>query len=113
VRHVLRHRSASRGSLVNLWELDFTDHNILASIQVASAPLVHVVIRVRNIWVRDRSRSEFAITCLDGAGETWAIENGVFDAELPQPILPSMSLILGQAPASTSAVLQTIGAAPR
>jgi hypothetical protein len=54
--HHLRHRSASGGSLVNLFDWDWTDRAIIAAIQVASAPIVHVVIKVKPVSRHVRQR---------------------------------------------------------
>lgn len=92
--------------MTNQWEIDYADQTVLASIQVASAPVVHVVLHVANICSRSSERGEFAIQRL--SADCWAVESGVFDAGLPppHPMLPRMSLVLTHAPESVSAALE-------
>jgi hypothetical protein len=99
----LRHRTAS-GGLVNQWDLD-ADDKLLCSIQVASGPLVYVVLTVKGVRTRVRERGEYAIRCVSGDGSVWAVEQGVFDADREAPELPPMSLVLTHAPPEVAARL--------
>lgn len=106
--HHLIHRSAAGSATSNVWDLDWSDSTILASIQAGSAPIVHVAIRVRPVLHRDRKKNEFAIVCVSGDADRWAIESGVYDAHLPDPVLPAMSLMLTHAPVNIAKVLSRI-----
>lgn len=106
--HHLRHRSAS-GSLENMWELD-DDGMLLACIKVAAAPIVHVGIKIANVRRRDRARGEYAVWSVSAAGDIWRVEHGHYDAHLPDPILPDLSLVLTHAPPEVAERLTRIGA---
>ena len=97
--HVLRHSTSAGGSDVNRWDLS-DDNKILASILVASGPLVHVAISVASIRSRVRMRGEYAMWCISTGADAWRIEHGVYDAHLdpPHPLLPAISLVLLNAP---------------
>jgi|SRR6185312_3674546 len=103
----LRHRTASGGSLTNVWELD-ADGSVLACIQVGAAQPVVVAIRVASVRARRRERDEFAISQV--GEEQFRIEHGTYDAHLPapHPLLPDVALVLTHAPASAAARLSRI-----
>lgn len=109
MQHVLRHRSASGGRLENLWDLD-DDGRVLASIRVASGPLVHVAIAVKSVRRRNRRNQEFGCWPIGSTREQWAIEHGVYDAHLepPHPLLPPMSLTLSNCPADVASSLARV-----
>jgi hypothetical protein len=110
VKHYLRHSSASGSDLTNMWDLDPHDGRILASIRVASGPLVHVPIAVASVRKRLRARQEFAIWCVSTAGDVWMVEHGCYDAHLepPHPLLPPMSLCLSHAPENVARQLMAV-----
>lgn len=97
--HVLRHRTAVGRDTTNAWDID-VDDRLLCAIQVASAPLVHVVLTVKSLRRRNRRAGEFGCWPISSTRENWAIEHGTYDAwlEPPHPLLPPMSLILANAP---------------
>lgn len=111
MEHRLRHRSASGGFLENLFDID-DDDRLLCSIRVASGPLVHVSLVVKNVRVRNRAHFEFGCWPLGATREQWRVEHGVLDGYLPppHPLLPAMTLLLTNTPAEIAAKLARITA---
>jgi hypothetical protein len=110
VDHHLRHRSASGGSLTNHFDFDWSDHTIICSIQVASAQLVHVALRVLPIKRRNRLKGEYGIWSLSSSNEVWRLEQGVYDDHLPppHPLLPLLTLVLTNTPAAVAWALANL-----
>jgi len=106
MHHVLRHRSAVPGpEATNVWTLDEVDDRILTAIELPDYPAVCLALRVTAPSRRARARGEYGLVPVSEKGNTWCVEQGVYD-----PILPAMSLVLTDAPPRIAKELRRIAA---